>query len=154
VIGVMHIGDSAAATAEADLTAAYADALGRTADTEFAGDLNGFTFTPGVHHTGAALALSAGGILTLDARGDPNAVFIFQVNGALNTAAGSSVNLINGAQAVNVFWQVNGAAGTGASSSFSGTILAAGAITLGAGGELVGRALSSGAVTLASNTIR
>ncbi len=53
-----------------------------------------------------------------------------------------------------MFWQVNGAAGTGASSSFSGTILAAGAITLGAGGELIGRALSSGAVTLASNTIQ
>jgi hypothetical protein len=154
VLGVMHIGDSTAAAAQTDLSAAYADALGRTADTEFAGDLNGVTFTPGVHHTGAALALSAGGVLTLDARGDANAVFIFQVNGALNTAAGSSVNLINGAQTANVFWQVNGAAGTGASSSFSGTILAAGAITLGAGGELVGRALSRGAVTLASNTIR
>ena len=41
-------------------------------------------------------------------------VFIFQVNAALNTAASSTVNLINGAQAANVFWQVNGAAGTGA----------------------------------------
>jgi hypothetical protein len=154
VLGVMHIGDSTAAAAQTDLSVAYADALGRTPDTEFAGDLNGVTFTPGVHHTGAALALSAGGVLTLDARGDANAVFIFQVNGALNTAAGSTVHLINGAQSANVFWQVNGAAGTGASSSFSGTILAAGAITLGARGELVGRALSRGAVTLASNTIR
>ncbi|MCU1471399.1 MAG: hypothetical protein JWQ39_2548 [Glaciihabitans sp.] len=154
VRGVTHTGDAAAAAAEIDLSAAYSDALGRAADTEFAGDVNGVTFAPGVHHTDAALALSAGGVLTLDASGDPNAVFIFQVNGALNTAAGSSVSLVNGAQAANVFWQVNGAAGTGASSTFSGTILAAGAITLGAGSELVGRALSSGAVTLANNTIR
>jgi hypothetical protein len=154
VQGDTHAGDETAAAAEADLAAAYADALSRTPDTEFADDLIGVTFTPGVHHTGAALELSAGGILTLDAEGDPNAVFIFQVNGALNTAASSSVQLINGAQASNVYWQVNGAAGTGAKSSFSGTILAAGAITLGEGSTLIGRALSSGAVTLASNTIR
>ena len=154
VQGVTDAGDSVASGAETDLTAAYADALGRTADTDFAGDLSGVTFTPGVHYTGGAMALGAGGVLTLDAQGNPNAVFIFQVNGALNTAASSSVKLMNGAQASNVFWQVNGAAGTGALSSFSGTILAAGAITLGAGSTLIGRALSSGAVTLASNTIR
>jgi Ice-binding-like/Bacterial Ig-like domain len=154
VQGVTHAGDATASGAETDLTAAYADALGRTPDTEFADDLIGVTFTPGVHHTGAALELSANGVLTLDGKGNPNAVFIFQINGALNTAASSSVHLINGAQASNVFWQVNGAAGTGALSSFSGTILAAGAITLGEGSTLIGRALSSGAVTLASNTIR
>jgi Ice-binding-like len=154
VEGATHTGDATAALAESDLTAAYADAVGRTADTQFAGDVIGLTFTPGVHHTGAAFALSAGGVLTLDAQGNPNAVFIFQINGALDTAASSSIKLINGAQAANVYWQVNGAAGTGASSSFSGTILAAGAITLGAGSELIGRALSSGAVTLADNSIR
>ncbi len=154
VQGVTDADDVASAGADTDFAAAYADALSRTPDTQFAGDLIGVTFTPGVHHTGAALALSAGGVLTLDAQGNPNAVFIFQINGALNTAAGSSVQLINGAQASNVFWQVNGAAGTGASSSFSGTILAAGAITLGAGSTLIGRALSAGAVTLATNTIR
>ena len=154
VQGVTHTGDAAAAAAEIDLTGAYADAAGRTPSSEFAGDLNGVTFTPGVHHTGAALALSAAGVLTLDAQRNPNAVFIFQIDGALNTAAGSSVQLINGASAANVFWQVNGAAGTGALSTFSGTILAAGAITVGAGGTLIGRALSSGAVTLATNAIR
>jgi hypothetical protein len=154
VQGITDADDARASGADTDFAAAYADALSRTPDTEFAGDLIGLTFTPGVHHTGAALALSAGGVLTLDGQGNPNAVFIFQINGALNTAAGSSVQLINGAQAANVFWQVNGAAGTGASSSFSGTILAAGAITLGAGSTLIGRALSSGAITLATNTIR
>jgi hypothetical protein len=71
----------------------------------------------------------------------------------LNTAASSLVLLVNGAKASNVFWQVTGAAGTGGLSSFSGTILATGAIVLGAGATLVGRALSSGLVTLTNNTI-
>ncbi len=52
-----------------------------------------------------------------------------------------------------MFWQVNGAAGTGANSSFTGTILAAGAITVGAAGSIEGRALSEGVVTLGDNTI-
>ena len=90
--------------------------------------------------------------MTLDGQNDPNAVFVFQVNAGLNTAAGSTLSLINGAQAGNVFWQVNGAAGTGALSSFAGTILANGAITLGA--ALAGRAcVASGLVTLADNAV-
>jgi hypothetical protein len=92
--------------------------------------------------------------VTLDAQNDPNAVFIFQINGALNTAAGSTVVLVNGASASNVFWASTGAVGTGADSSFTGTILTAGAVTIGAGGTLIGRALALGAITLASNTIR
>jgi hypothetical protein len=151
VDGATYAGDSQAAQAQSDLVTAYnaADALTPTAS--FVGDQNGKTFDAGVYSTGAAFALT--GTLTLDGQGNPNAVFIFQVNAALNTAAASTVNLINGAQAANVFWQVNGAAGTGASSSFTGTILAAGAITVGAGGSVEGRALSYGAVTLADNAI-
>ena len=89
----------------------------------------------------------------MDGQNNPNSVFVFQVNAALNTAAFSTIDLINGAQASNVFWQVTGAAGTGAPSSFTGTILAAGAITVGAGGSIQGRALSEAAVTLADNDI-
>ena len=152
VAGTIHAADSAAAAAQTDLVAAYTDADGRTPDTEFAGDQNGQTFHPGVHHTAAAFALT--GTLTLDGDGDPNAVFVFQVDAALNTAASSHITLIDGATASHVFWQVLGAAGTGANSTFSGTILADGAITLGASTELTGRALSYGVVTLAGNTIR
>ena len=152
VAGTIHAGDSTAAQAQTDLTVAYNTADNRTADTEFAGDLNGHTFFAGVHHTAAALALT--GTLTLDGEGDPNAVFIFQVDAALNTAASSHITLINGATASNVYWQVLGAAGTGANSTFAGTIMAAGAITLGASSELIGRALSKAMVTLAGNTIR
>ena len=152
VAGTTHAGDSAAALAQSDLVLAYDDAAARTPDTEFAGDLNGRTFLPGVHHTAAALALT--GTLTLDAANNPNAVFIFQVDAALDTAASSHVVLINGAQASHVYWQVLGAAGTGALSTFSGNLMAAGAITLGAGAQLIGSARSFGTVTLSGNVIR
>jgi len=150
--GATHAGDPQAAQAQTDLLAAYNDAAGRIPTAlDFAGDQNGKTFAPGVYHTAVAFALT--GTLTLDGRGDPNAVFIFQVGAALNTAAGSTVSLINGAQASHVFWQVLGAAGTGASSSFSGTVMALGAITVGAGAVVTGRALSHGGlVTLSTNT--
>ena len=150
--GNIHVTDSLAAAARTALVVAYGLAVTQTTDTQFAGDLNGAVFTPGVHHSGSAMALT--GSMTLDGLGDPGAIFIFQIDAALNTAAASRVLLINGASAANVFWQVNGAAGTGANSTFSGTILAAGSITVGAGSELIGRALALGAVTLADNTIR
>jgi Ice-binding-like/Bacterial Ig-like domain len=149
--GGTHAGDTDAAAAQSALVAAIADATSRVRHTQFSGDLNGRTFHYGVHHTAAAMELT--GTMTLDAEGDPDAVFIFKVDGALNTEADSVVSLVNGANASNVFWQVTGAAGTGESSSFSGTILATGAITLGAGSTLAGRALSRGLVTLNSNTI-
>jgi hypothetical protein len=150
--GSIHLADSNAADAATALAAAYDDAAGRTAETEFSGDQIGAVFHAGVHHSAAAFALT--GILTLDGENYPDAIFIIQVDAALNTAASSSILLINGAQAKNVFWQVSGAASTGATSTFSGTILANGAITIGAGAELIGRALSMGTVTLADNTVR
>lgn len=71
----------------------------------------------------------------------------------MTTAANSSVVLINGATAANVFWVVEGAADTGADSTLVGTILADGAITLGARTDLTGRALSTGTVTLADAVV-
>jgi len=150
--GEIHAGDAAAAAAATDLTSAYDELASRTADEELAGEVGGLTFVPGVYHAVAALAIT--GTLTLDAQGDPDAVFVFQTDAAFNTAASSIVNLVNGAQAANVFWVVAGAAGTGANSFLSGTILARGAITLGASTLLIGRALSLDAVTIGSSTIR
>ena len=149
--GTIHNGNTAATQAQADRLAAYTDANARTPHTEFTGDLNGRTFHAGVHHTAAALALT--GTVVLDGEDDPDAVFIFQVDAALNTAAASQVILINGATAANVYWQVEGAAGTGANSIFAGNILAAGAITLGDGTQLTGTALTLASVTLATNAI-
>jgi uncharacterized repeat protein (TIGR02543 family) len=151
VEGDTHAGDSEAAQAQSDLVLAYNSAAGLTPTGTFSGDQIGTTFDAGIYYTPAAFALT--GTMTLDGQGNPNAVFIFQVNAALNTAASTTISLINGAQASNVFWQVNGAVTTGASSSFAGTIMAAGAITVGSAGSIAGRALSFGIVTLADNLV-
>ena len=119
VHGTTHAGDSQATQAQSDLVPAYNATANLTPTGTFSGDRNGATFDAGVFSTAAAFALT--GTMTLDGQGNPNAVFIFQVNAALNTAASSTISLINGAQAANVFWQVNGAATTGASSTFVGT---------------------------------
>jgi hypothetical protein len=151
VDGQIDAGDTAAVQAQSDLATAYSSAAALPSTALFSGDQIGKTLAPGVYYAGAAIANS--GIMTLDGGGDPNAVFVFQVNGALNPAANSAVVLTDGAQASNVFWQVNGAVTIGASSSFSGNIMAEGAITVGLGSSIDGRALAAGAVTLATNDI-
>lgn len=149
--GSLHAGDPAAATAQEDLLAALDDASSRAPHTEIEGDLGGQVFRAGVHHRTAALALT--GTVTLDGEGDPDAVFIFVGDAALDTAAASTVSLVNGARPANVFWVAAGAAGTGANSSLSGALLARGAITLGAGTTLTGQALSRDTVTVADGSL-
>lgn len=146
-----HVGDLAALTATSDLDAAYTRTSILPPDSAFAGDQANHTFTPGTYFTGAAFSLS--GILTLDGGNNCGGIFIFQVNGALNTAAVSTVVLRNGAQASNVFWQVNGGTSIGANAHFVGTILGKGHITLGDHSTLDGRALTQRALTLTNNTI-
>ncbi len=150
VTGATRVGDPAATQASADLAAAYGDVSSRPDGTPLAGDLIGKTLAPGLHSNAAAVANT--GTVTLDGGGDPNAVFVFKVGGALTMAAGAQVNLTNGARASRVFWQVNGAADIGANAKFTGTLMTLGAIAMGAGTEVNGRALSrNGAVSLDSN---
>ena len=79
------------------------------------------------------------GALTLNAKGDPNAVFIFQAGSTLTTASASSVILVNGAQPCNVFWQVGSSATLGTNSKFLGTIMADQSITVTTGTDIKGR---------------
>jgi len=116
--GTVHAADAVAAQAQSDLTIAYNDAAGRTPPASVSGDLGGLMLTPGVYKSGSSLGLT--GALTLDAQGNPNSVFVFQVGSTLTTASASHVNLINGAQACNVFWQVGSSATLGTSSVFTG----------------------------------
>jgi len=141
-----------AARAQVDVGLAYTNAATRTATGSFSGDQINATFHPGVHSTSAAFANT--GTMTLDADGDPDAVFVFQVDAAMNMAASSSVVLVDGATASRVFWQVNGAVTVGANASLPGTLMAHGAITLGKDAVLIGRALATGVVTMAANTVR
>jgi hypothetical protein len=107
-----------------------------------------------VYAAGAAITIAAGGILTLDAGGDPNGVFILQAGSTLGTGANSNVALAGGAQACNVFWQVGSSATLAASSTLTGTILASTSISMGDSVTVNGRALArDGAVTLINDTV-
>ena len=150
---VMHVADPTAAQAQLDLTAAYNYAAGVQGAVVLPGDMSGLTFTPGVYKTSSTVQLSAGNV-TLDAQGNANAVFIFQVGSTLTTIGSTQVILAGGAQAKNIFWQVGSSATLGTYSVFRGTILSLQSITLDTGATLVGRALArNGAVTLDSNTV-
>ena len=151
--GALHTTDAAASGAKDDLVTAYNDAAGRGPATTVATELGGQILTGGVYNA-ASGTFEITGPLTLDAQGDPNAVFVFQMASTLVTASASTVNLVNGAQACNVFWQVGSSATLGTSSSLRGSILALTSITLNTGATIEGRALArNGAVTLDTNTI-
>lgn len=147
--GTLYTG-TAANPALADLDIAYANAHDRPAGIPLAADLIGVTVGPGVHTTSAAVANT--GTFTIDAGGDPAAVFIFQVGGALSMAAGSHVVLAGQARAEHVFWVVTGAGAVGANATFAGTLMVTAAIGIGANTIFNGRALSKGgAISLNSN---
>ena len=154
VNGAIHAADTAAAAGIADLTTAYNDAAGRTlCPVTVAGNLGGQTLGPGLYKSTSGLEITSGD-LTLDARGNGNAVFIFQMASTLDTTAGRQVILSGGARASNVFWQVGTSATIGTNSTFVGTIMADQSVTLITGAALDGRALARiGAVTLDASTV-
>ncbi|MEU4536682.1 ice-binding family protein [Streptosporangium sp. NPDC023825] len=152
VVGTIHSADTGSAQAQVDLTAAYDDAAGQLA-TSLPTELGGTTVTPGAYDS-ASGTFEITGELTLDGQGDPNAVFIFKTASTLVTASASTVNLINGAQACNVFWQVGSSATLGTGSSFAGNILALTSITATTGVNVDGRLLArNGAVTMDTNFV-
>ena len=108
--------------------------------------LTGLTYGPGVYRSVAALSLV--GEVILDARNDPNSQFVFISDAAFDTSANSTIRLINGARAVNVFWVTTGALTTGASSNISGNFLSEAAITLGASTTLHGYLFAIAAITI------
>jgi hypothetical protein len=137
-----------------DMERAYTDAAGRVLPdvTELgAGNINGMTLIPGLYKWGTAVLIPTR--VTLDAKGNPNAVFIFQIGQTLNVGNGAIVTLKGGAQAKNVFWQVAGVTTIGTTADFKGIILCQTAIAMKTGATLVGRALAQTAVTLQMNDV-
>ncbi|MHB1468837.1 MAG: ice-binding family protein [Solirubrobacteraceae bacterium] len=153
VLGQTHVDDAVAIAAKNDLTTAYEEAALLPSSGSAGTDLSGQSFTPGVRTASSSLLLSAGDV-TLNAQGDPNAVFVFQIGSTLTTGSNTRVVLVNGAQACNVFWEVGSSATIGAGTSFVGTVMASASITAQTAATIHGRLLAqTGAVTLEANTI-
>jgi Ice-binding-like/Bacterial Ig-like domain len=146
IVGNMQIGPADAA-GYTDMQAAYTEMQARTGGTPLPA-LPGAALTPGLYNAAAAVAIPASAVVTLNAGGDPNAVFVFQVGGAMSLAAGAQIKLTGGAQASNVFWAVNGAFSVAANAQFAGTAVATTTGTIGAGALVNGRVLAGTAVTM------
>jgi LPXTG-motif cell wall-anchored protein len=138
--------------AKTALDTAYLDAAGRTSTASISADLGGQTLVGGVYTGASSIGLT--GTLILDGADDPNSVWIFQAGSTLTTASASTVSLIRGAQACNVFWQVGSSATIGTGSNFVGHVLALTSITDDGGSTINGQLLArNGAVTLNNTTI-
>jgi hypothetical protein len=154
VNGTINKCNGPAAQAQSDLTAAYLATKGLTPTKTLTGtDLGGLVLTPGVYFFADSAQLT--GALTLDSLGNPNAQFVFQIGSTLTTASSSDVDVINGGNDGNVFWQVGSSATLGTTTEFAGNILALTSITLNTGASIgCGRALArNGTVTLGTNVI-
>jgi hypothetical protein len=153
VLGQTHVDDAVAIGAKNALTTAYNEAASRPSNGSAGTDLAGQTFLPGVRTASSSLLLSSGSVI-LDAQGDPNAVFIFKIGSTLITGSNTTVQLVNGAQACNVFWQVGSSATLGTGTHFVGTVMAQESITANTAATIHGRLLvQTAAVTLETNTI-
>ncbi|MFI5817366.1 ice-binding family protein, partial [Streptomyces sp. NPDC051643] len=153
VLGAVHAADAVALQAKSDLVTAYNQAAGQATDFALpAAITTGTTLIPGVYTATSGVGLT--GDLILDAGGNPNAVWVFQIPEALTTASSSRVLLTNGASACNVYWQIGSSATLGTNSTFVGTIMALTSISVTTGTNIEGRALArNGAVTLDNNRI-
>jgi len=101
-------------------------------------ELGNRTLAPGTYTSATFYDITAGP-LTLDAQGNTNAYWIFQIGSYLQVGtptAPQSVVLINGAKASNVFWAVGGLPGA--------------VINYGGGGTMVGTIISSPGITVSS----
>jgi hypothetical protein len=153
VNGTIHAADGVALQAQSDLTTAYNDAAGRSCNVDLTGqDLGAMTLTTGVYCFSTSAQLT--GTLTLNAQGNPNAVFIFQIGTTLVTASASTVSLINRAQSCRVFWQVGSSTTLGTTTTFRGNVLALTSNGADTGATVDGRLLArNAAVTLDSNRV-
>jgi hypothetical protein len=157
--GTVHSNTQAAKDAQVSARAAFNNAAGRTptlvvgtTNLAISGPSGSNVLAPGVYSSGSSLDLT--GTLKLDGQNDPNAVFIFQAGTTLTTSSSSVVELINGAQAGNVFWQIGSSATLGTYSTFVGTIVADQSITSTTGVNTTGRLLALvAAVTLDGGSV-
>jgi Ice-binding-like len=153
--GGLHANDGPATQAHADFATAYLafEGLASPPANNMSGtDLGGKTLTPGVYRFDTSA--TSDGLLTFDAQNDPTARFVIQIGTTLITSSNSSVALINGADARNIYFQVGTSVTLGSGSSFIGNLLAYASVTTVSGTSVTGRLLAlTGAVTLDTNNV-
>ena len=162
ITGTIHVDDTAVIAAQVSLLAAFNDAVSRSINAQtLQGNLGGLTKAPGLYVNGSSSGISGTGanaILTLDAGGDANAVFIFKMASTFIMDPGTSIVLSGNAQAKNVYFWVGSSATLDTTTIFKGNILAAVTITVNNGSNISGRLFAgagggTGAVTVQSSTI-
>ncbi len=155
VNGATHANDGVAKQAQSDLTTAYNVAAGQPvapANDLTGTDLGNRTLRSGAYRFTSSAQLT--GALTLDAQGNPDAQFVFEIASTLTTASASSVVLINGASPCNVFWQVGSSATLGTTTAFQGNVMALTSISLNNGATVIGRMHArNGQVSLIDNVL-
>ena len=153
VTGTVHAADAVAGQAQADAVTAYNSLVAEVcppANNLTGQNLGGLTLLPGVYCFNSSAQLT--GTLTLNALGDPNAVFVFLIGSTLTTASNSAV-IASGGSPCNVFFQVGSSATLGTGTQLSGNILALTSITLNTGASVSGGSYAlNGAVTLDTNS--
>ena len=119
------------------------------------GERTRYAASAGAYKTASgAFLLNGGGHVTFNAQGNPNAVFIIRAASTFTSSTNSSMNLINGAQACNIYWSIGSSATLAGGSFFLGHLYAHTSITLVTGAKVHGNLLAQiGAVTLDTNTI-
>lgn len=154
VSGVVHLANAEAAAGKKALNDAYKDAASRSgAPVPISGDLGGRTLTPGLYVSATSLAIDSGD-LTLNAGGDEDAIWVFQIGTTFVSFVGRKVILAGNARADNVFWNVGSSATIGVKSLMVGNFLTETSITVQTGATMEGRFLTqTGAVTFDSNNI-
>jgi hypothetical protein len=128
-----------------------------------AGELGNRTLAAGTYKSAVGSYDITAGDLTLDAKGDPNAFWVFQMSTSLTVgtpSASRSVRLVNGALAKNVFWQVGSAAtiNYGGGETMTGTVISYAGITISSPGVAAittvnGRVLALNASVTMVNTV-
>ncbi|RYP27081.1 hypothetical protein DL767_007816 [Monosporascus sp. MG133] len=152
--GITSAGGTAACNAEAACLSAYNNARGVTPTIPLPGsDLNGLTLGPGVY-TFPTSAVTLTGRLTLNGALNANGQFIFLITTTFDAMAASQIELINGAQACNVYFIVGSSAAVGAAAALKGNILAYTSISVNSGASNEGTLCAlNGAVTLIDNAL-
>jgi Ice-binding-like/PEP-CTERM motif len=128
--GTVQSGGATAMSAQSELGTAITALSGMT-PTSTVSSLGGLTLAPGVYSSSSTMNLT--GTLTLDGGGNANALWVFEVGSALNTASSSAVNVINTGAGAGVYWVLptgSGSAVLGSNSTFLGNILANQSISL------------------------